>query len=122
VTRSLAAALLLAVSVPVLGHGDFPPQRGGISTWAGETTLEFVFRDGKALVYIDDHGKPLPVKGAEGTLVLPTEDGTGRAMRMKVAGVNWFEAAPVKVKPGDKVKFFAKMPDGDVHVAEVAAP
>jgi hypothetical protein len=122
VMKSLAAALLLAVSVPVLGHGDFPPQRGGISTWAGETTLEFVFRDGKALVYIDDHGKPLPVKGAEGTLVLPTEDGTGRAVRMKVAGVNWFEAAPVKVKPGGKVKFFAKMPDGDVHVGEVAAP
>lgn len=120
--RSLAAALLLAVSVPVLGHGDFPPQRGGISAWAGETSLEFVFADGKARVYLDDHGEPLAVKGAQGTLVLPTEDGSARAVPMKVAGINWFEADAVKVEAGAKVKFFAKMPDGDVHVGEVTAP
>jgi hypothetical protein len=120
--RSLAAALLLAVAVPASGHGDFPPQRGGISASAGETTLEFVFAGGKARVYLDDHGKPLAVKGAEGTLVLPTEDGTGRAVPMKVAGINWFEAGAVKVKAGDTVRFFAKMPDGNVHVGEVTAP
>lgn len=118
--KSLAAALLLVVSLPLLGHGDFPPQRGGVSIWAGETTLEFVFCDGKVRVYIDDHGKALAVKGAEGTLVVPTPEGD-RAVTMKVAGANWFEA-PAMVKRGEKVRFFAKMPNGEVHVGEVAVP
>src|SRR5688500_981778 len=109
--------LVIAIALAARGalaHGDFPPKRGGTSVWAGETTLEFVIGRGKVAVYLDDHGAPIAIKGAEGTLVVPSADGQERAVAMKVVG-DAFEASLVPLKKGDKVKFFARMTDGNVH-------
>ena len=41
---------------------------------------------------------------------------------MRVAGANAFEASDVAVKIGERVLFFAKMSDGQVHVGQLTAP
>ena len=105
-----------------MAHGDFPPKRGGISVNAGEMTLEFVVREGMVVVYLDDHGEPVRAQGAEATLVLTGSDGAERAIRMRVAGANAFEASDVAVKTGERLLFFAKMSDGQVHVGQLTAP
>jgi len=97
------------------------PKRGGIMVNAGEMTLEFVIRDGM-VVYPDDHGEPVRAQGAEATLVLTGFDGAERAIRMRVADANAFEASGVAVKTGERVLFFAKMSDGQLHVGQLTAP
>ena len=58
----------------------------------------------------------------EGSARADGSDGAGRAMRMRVAGANAFEASDVAVKIGERVLFFAKMSDGQVHVGQLTAP
>ena len=121
--RSLLLAIAVALaSTGAMAHGDFPPKRGGVVVWAGETTLEFVIGKDRVVVYVDDHGEPVPTRGAEGTLVVPSADGQGRAVPMKAAKANAFESPAVALSPGEVVKFFAKMPDGQVHVGETVVP
>jgi hypothetical protein len=122
IVAMLIASMTCALMPASMAHGDFPPKRGGIIVNAGETTLEFVIRDGTVVVYLDDHGEPVRAQGAEGTLVLTGADGAERAIRMRVAGTNAFEASDVAVKTGEKVLFFAKMSDGQVHVGQLTAP
>ena len=54
--------------------------------------------------------------------MLTGSDGAERAIRMRVAGANAFEASDVAVKIGERVLFFAKMSDGQVHVGQLTAP
>ena len=120
--RKLVLGIAIALaSASAMAHGDFPAKRGGVVVWAGETTLEFVLAKDRVVVYVDDHGEPVPTQGAEGTLVVPSADGQGRAVRMKAVPVNAFEA-PATLKPGEVLKFFAKMPDGQVHVGQTIVP
>ena len=119
------SVLVLAIALlpsGAMAHGDFPAKRGGVVVWAGETTLEFVISKDRVVVYVDDHGEPVPNKGAEGTLVVPSADGQGRAVPMKAAKANAFESPTVALKPGEEVKFFAKMADGQVHVGQTIVP
>ena len=51
-------------------------------------------------------------QGAKATLELTGSEGAERAVRMRVAGANAFEASDVAVKTGERVLFFAKMSDG----------
>ena len=122
IVAMLFASMICALMPASMAHGDFPPKRGGISVNAGEMTLEFVIRDGMVVVYLDDHGEPVRAQGAEATLVLTGSDGAERAIRMRVAGANAFEASDVAVKIGERVLFFAKMSDGQVHVGQLTAP
>src|SRR5947207_14901789 len=105
-----------------MAHRDCHTRRGGMSVNAGEMTLEFVIRDGMVVVYMDDHGEPVRAQGAEVTLVLTGSDGAERAIPMRDAAANAFEASDVAVKTGERVLFFAKMSDGQVHVGQLAAP
>ena len=122
IVAMLFASMICALMPASMAHGDFPPKRGGISVNAGEMTLEFVIRDGMVVVYLDDHGEPVRAQGAEATLVLTGSDGAERAIRMRVAGANAFEASDVAVKTGERLLFFAKMSDGQVHVGRLTAP
>ena len=111
-----ALAIVAGVVPAALAHGDYPARRGGTQVWAGEMLLEFVVRRDRVAVYLDDHGDEVALKGAEGTLVVKE-----RAVPMKVAN-NGFEASGLELKKGEKLLFFAKMPDGNVHTAETVAP
>ena len=54
--------------------------------------------------------------------MLMGSDGAERAIRMRLAGANAFEASDVSVKTGERVLFFAKMSDGQVHVGQLTTP
>ena len=116
------AGLQLSTIATVIAHGDAVARFGGIAVASGEMTVEFVISPGKVSVHLNDHGDPVSVKGAEGTLVVEASDGEGRAIAMRPHPDDGFEFSDVALKHGETIKFFAKMPDGQVHVAKLAVP
>ena len=64
-----AVATTLALSGNALAHGS-KAKRGGIVQTAGDLSFELVSKDGKTTIYVDDHGKDLPMAGASGTLTV----------------------------------------------------
>jgi len=116
------AVPMLMFTATAWGHGDIVSRKGGIAVAAGEMTIEFVIAPGKVSVYLNDHGDPVSIKGAEGTLVVGSALAEDRAIPMRVSANGGFEAHDVSAKRGDRIKFFARMPDGQVHVAQIAIP
>lgn len=64
-----AAALSLAFSSPVLAHGA-AAKHGGVVSSAGDLAFELVAEDGKAVLYVEDHGRALPTREASGKLTV----------------------------------------------------
>jgi len=119
---AMLASLQLSTIATVIAHGDAVARFGGIAVASGEMTVEFVISPGKVSVHLNDHGDPVSVEGAEGTLVVVVSDGEGRAIAMRPHSNDGFEFSDVSLKRGETIKFFAKMPDGQVHVAKLAVP
>ena len=65
----VAMAVTVAVSGNVLAHGD-KPKHGGIVQSASDLGFELVNKDGKATLYVEDHGKPVATAGATGKLTV----------------------------------------------------
>lgn len=64
-----AMAMSVAVSGNVMAHGD-KPKHGGVMSSAGDLHFELVDRNGKATIYVEDHGKPMATQGATGKLTV----------------------------------------------------
>lgn len=64
-----AIAVTVALSGNVLAHGD-KAKHGGIMSSANDLNFELVNKDGKAMIYVDDHGKPKSTSGATGKLTV----------------------------------------------------
>lgn len=64
-----AAAAAVTASGSVLAHGS-KPRHGGLVQTANEVSFELVNKDGKATIYIEDHGKPVSTAGAIGKLTV----------------------------------------------------
>ncbi|MBC7859463.1 MAG: hypothetical protein H7Z39_11945 [Burkholderiaceae bacterium] len=64
-----AIAVGMAMSGQALAHGA-TPKHGGVVHNAGDLSFELVGKDGKAVIYVDDHGAELPTAGATGTLTV----------------------------------------------------
>lgn len=62
-------AISFAVSGQAFAHGG-KPKHGGVLQNAADLSFELVARDGKAVIYIDDHGKELATAGASGTITV----------------------------------------------------
>jgi hypothetical protein len=65
----LAVTAAVAVAGNALAHGD-KPRHGGIVSSASDLNFELVNKDGKATVYVTDHGKPADTSGAAGRLTV----------------------------------------------------
>lgn len=65
----VAMAVTVAVSGNALAHGD-KPKHGGIVQSASDLGFELVNKDGKATLYVEDHGKPVSTAGAAGKLTV----------------------------------------------------
>jgi hypothetical protein len=65
----VAMTVSLAVSGTALAHGD-KPKHGGVVSSANDMSFELVNKDGKATVYVSDHGKPVDTNGATGKLTV----------------------------------------------------
>jgi hypothetical protein len=65
------AAMVMAVAASgnALAHGD-KPKHGGIVQSANDLAFELVNTNGKATLYVEDHGKPVPTAGATGKLTI----------------------------------------------------
>lgn len=62
-------AMTMALSGNALAHGD-KPKHGGVVSTANDMSFELVNKDGKATVYVNDHGKPVDTTGATGKLTV----------------------------------------------------
>jgi uncharacterized Zn-binding protein involved in type VI secretion len=62
-------AMTMALSGNALAHGD-KPKHGGVVSTANDMSFELVNKDGKATVYVNDHGKPVDTAGATGKLTV----------------------------------------------------
>lgn len=65
----VAMAVTVAVSGNVLAHGA-KPKHGGVVQAASDLNFELVTKDGKATIYVEDHGKPVATTGASGKLTV----------------------------------------------------
>jgi hypothetical protein len=65
----VAMAITVAVSGTVMAHGD-KPKHGGVISSTNDLNFELANKDGKATIYVEDHGKPLPTEGATGKLTV----------------------------------------------------
>jgi len=105
ITFSLAIA-----SGQALAH-ESPARHGGIVKTAGDIQFELVNKDGQTTIYVDDHGKDIPMTGGSGTLTilkgtekseLPLSAGSGNTLVAKTGD---------KVGPGTKVVAAIVFPD-----------
>lgn len=61
--------LAVAASGNVLAHGE-KPKHGGVVQSANDQSYELVYKDHKATIYVEDHGKPVSTAGATGKLTV----------------------------------------------------
>lgn len=106
----LALALAVAGSAPALAH-ESHAKHGGIVKSAGDLSFELVNKDGKTTIYVDDHGKDLPMSGGSGTLtVLKGTEKTEVALTP--GGANMLVAKDgVKLEAGNKLVAAIVFPD-----------
>ena len=67
--NGLAFGLTLALTQPVLSHEE-KPRHGGVVSEAQDLNFELVSQDGKAVIYILDHGQPVDTAKASGKLTV----------------------------------------------------
>ncbi|HCY63671.1 MAG TPA: hypothetical protein DHV59_12760 [Oxalobacteraceae bacterium] len=65
----VAMAVTVAVAGNALAHGA-KSKHGGIVQSASDLGFELVNKDGKATLYVEDHGKPVSTAGATGKLTV----------------------------------------------------
>lgn len=107
---ALTTLILAVASAHVAAH-DSPAKYGGIVKTAGDLSFELVHKDGQTTIYVDDHGKEVPMAGASGTLTVLK--GTVKSeLPMSTSGRNALAAKTGdKVGPGAKVVAAIVFPD-----------
>ncbi|MEF7613521.1 hypothetical protein V4F39_06315 [Aquincola sp. MAHUQ-54] len=120
--RRLAFAAALAAALPAAAHGDLFPLRGGLVAWSNELSVELVRQaEGGVLVFVDDHGTPVPLQGATGALDITRGDRTA-TLALAALPSNGMAAPDVALQPGDKLQVIVNLPDGQVVLARLVVP
>jgi hypothetical protein len=86
---------------PALAHGDAKPRHGGTVQVANDLVFELVAQPGGAALYIDDHGKPMPLAGVSGRLTVL--NGSDKTEADLAPAGDRLEAKGVKLASGAKV-------------------
>ncbi|MCU0919371.1 MAG: hypothetical protein MUF08_02820 [Burkholderiaceae bacterium] len=112
-SKKLVSTMLLALAALGFGgahaDGDSKPKRGGTVQSANHMNFELVAQADGAAIYIDDHGKPVPVAGASGKLTVLSGADKSEA-ELKPAG-DKLEAKGIKLASGSKVVASVTMAD-----------
>jgi hypothetical protein len=66
----VAMAATVALSGNALAHGEAPKHGGIVSSTKDDLNFELVSKDGKAMLYVEDHGKAVATAGATGKLTV----------------------------------------------------
>lgn len=106
----LAVTLAIAGANLVQAH-ESEAKHGGIVKTAGDLSFELVNKEGKTTIYVDDHGKDLPMTGGSGTLTVLK--GTEKTVfPLTPGGANTLVAKDgVKLEAGNKVVAAIVFPD-----------
>jgi hypothetical protein len=103
--KNLLTATLLGVAAlafsPVQAHGPSGAKHGGVVASASELAFELVGTADGAVIYVEDHGKPMVPTGMSGKLTVLNGDEKWEAP-LSVAG-DKLEAKNVKIAKGAKV-------------------
>ncbi len=100
----LVAAMALGWSAlsfnAAMAHGENKPRHGGIVATAGDLHFELVGTPTGALIYIDDHGKPMAPTGISGKLTVL--NGAEKSEAALVVSGDRLEAQGLKLARGAK--------------------
>lgn len=101
----LLAALVLGLSVlsfnTAMAHGSAKPKHGGVVATASDLGFELVGTPTGAVIYVDDHGKPMAPAGMTGKLTVL--HGAEKSEADLVVAGDKLEAKGVKLGAGAKV-------------------
>jgi hypothetical protein len=82
-------------------HGTSPAKHGGVVATAADLSFELASVAGSAVIYVEDHGKPMPPVGLKGKLTI-LSGGEKTEAELAVAG-DKLEAKGVTLAKGAKV-------------------
>lgn len=118
----LACAAAAVAVLPAAAHGDLFPLRGGLVAWANELSVEVVRTpEGGVLVHVDDHGTPVAVQGATGTLDVTSGDST-TTLPLAEHAAHTMAAPAATFRSGDRLQVIVNLPDGQVVLARLVVP
>jgi hypothetical protein len=101
ILASLAVIGLIASSAAI-AH-ESPAKRGGIVKSVDDMSFELVNKDGKTTLYVDDHGKEVPMTGASGTLTVLKGTSKTETALAPGGGNTLVAKDSVKLEQGNKV-------------------
>jgi hypothetical protein len=82
-------------------HGGGPAQHGGVVATASDLSFELVGSPDGAVIYVQDHGKPMTPTGLKGKLTVL--NGAEKSEAELVVAGDKLEAKGIKLAPGAKV-------------------
>ena len=98
----VAVLALSALSFNVaLAHGSAKAKHGGVLATANDLSFELAAEGGNAVIYIEDHGKPMAPTALKGKLTVLS--GAEKSEAELVVVVNRLEAKGITLAPGAKV-------------------
>lgn len=104
--KTIVVAGLVAIAslagAPAWAHGGDKPRHGGVVQAASELSFELAGGADGAVIYVEDHGKPLPTAGMSGKLIVLQGSGKSEA-ELAPAGDNRLAARGIRLAAGAKV-------------------
>jgi hypothetical protein len=110
---AMSVAALAVASMGVQAHGPAPAKHGGVVQSASDLGFELVGQPEGAVLYIEDHGKPLATKGASGKLTVLNGAEKSEA-DLVPTGDNVLQAKGAKLAAGSKAVAAVTLPSGKV--------
>ena len=103
--RKLLTVVVLGVSAlsfnAAFAHGGGPAKHGGVVATASDLSFELVGSPDGAVIYVQDHGKPMTPTGLKGKLTVLK--GAEKSEAELVVAGDKLEAKGIKLAPGAKV-------------------
>ena len=103
--KKLFTVVVLGVSAlsfnAAFAHGGATAKHGGVVATASDLSFELVGSPGGAVIYIDDHGKPMAPTGLKGKLTVL--NGAEKSEAELVVAGDKLEAKGLKLAKGAKV-------------------
>ena len=113
---------LAAVLGSAQAHGDWPPKHGGLMNDGGETSFELVGRGPAIAFYVEDHGTPLHMEGARGTITVTRGAVVWSAAVAYDKGNRLITRLPGKLKRGDQVLVRVTLANGSISAGRYVLP
>ena len=101
VVLGLSTLSFAVTSNVAFAHESAVAKHGGVLATGGDLHFELVARNGNAVIYIDDHGKPMALTGMKGKLTIL--NGTEKSEAVLVVAGDKLQAQGVTLAKGAKV-------------------